>query len=447
MWLAAFGIGPAVTWSATTELEGTPLDRNLYTALLALGIIVLIGRAAHISRLLRANVPLILFFLYCAVSVLWSDYPLVSAKRWIKSLADITLVLIVLTDSDPLEAIKRLLKRAGFIIVPLSILVIKYYPEIGVKYGHSEGKRVVIGLAWDKNTLGAITLLFGLGFLWRFLNAYRDRRGVCRTRQLLVHGALLAMVMWLFAHANSMTSFLCFILVSGVIVAMSISSLARRPPIATTLTVLVLLIVAVPLVFSVGTDLFHVVGRDGTLTGRTGIWDEALSMVTNPVLGSGFESFWLKVTLDEGRSFHLNEAHNGYLEVYLNLGIVGICLLAVVVLSGYRNVMRVLRQDPEPGILFLGFWVVCLTYSMTEAGFRMMNLVWICFLMASTVAPEAFGRLVKASPVTPTPGSPVLLTVRDSAWYSRPPVGPGSPDTASSFRYKSPVPAKGSKRS
>jgi O-antigen ligase len=113
-------------------------------------------------------------------------------------------------------------------------------------------------------------------------------------------------------------------------------------------------------------------------------------MVRNPAFGAGFESFRLRVTLDEGRSFHLNEAHNGYLEVYLNLGWVGVCFLACVILNGYLNVMRVLRGHPEAGVLLLGYWLVCLTYSMTEAGFRMMNPMWICFLLASTVAPEAF---------------------------------------------------------
>jgi len=398
MWLAAFGIGPAVTWSATTELEGTPLDRNLYTALLALGIIVLIQRGAKVGRILRGNVPIILFFLYCAISVSWSDYPMVSSKRWIKSLGDMVLVLIVLTDPDPLQAIKRILKRAGFVVVPLSILVIKYFPEIGVKYGHFEGKRVVIGLTYDKNTLGAITLLFGVGFLWRLLAGYRDRNDLYRKRHMLVHSILLTMVVWIFLHANSMTSLLCFILVSGVVLTTSILSFARKPVVVTTLIASVLLAVAVPLVFNIGTDVFQVVGRDGTLTGRTGIWEDTMSMVTNPILGAGFESFWLRVTLDEGRSFHLNEAHNGYLEVFLNLGWIGLGLLALMIGSGYRNVIRVLRQNSEAGILLLGYWLVCVTYSMTEAGFRMMNLVWICFLLASTAAPEAFERLVRSVP-------------------------------------------------
>ena len=49
--------------------------------------------------------------------------------------------------------------------------------------------------------------------------------------------------------------------------------------------------------------------------------------VENPLLGAGFENFWVgerQVTLG---GLGGNQAHNGYLEIYLNLGWVGILLL------------------------------------------------------------------------------------------------------------------------
>src|SRR2546426_6524772 len=54
-WLAAFGMGPAVTWSVSAELEGRPLDRNLYAALLVFGVIVLVRRGQEVGGILRAN--------------------------------------------------------------------------------------------------------------------------------------------------------------------------------------------------------------------------------------------------------------------------------------------------------------------------------------------------------------------------------------------------------
>ena len=390
-WLAAFGMGQAVTWSVSAELEGSPLDRNLYTALLVFGVVVLVRRGRKVGSLLRANVPIVLFFLYCAASVLWSDYPVVSFKRWIKAVGDLVMVMIVLTDPDRLAAIKRLLARTGFLLVPVSILVIKYYPAIGVHYSPAEGKQIITGLTNDKNALGAICLLFGLGFLWRFLAAYRDREGTHRTRHLIVHGTLLAMVMWLFSKANSMTSLLCFVLASTLIVATSVPALARKRAVVNLLVAAALAVAALPLFLDIGTGLLKTVGRDATFTGRTEIWKEVLAVDTSPILGAGFESFWLGAPLDgprHGRSWHVNEAHNGYLEVYLNLGWVGIVLLAVVIVTGYRNVIGMLRRDPEAGGLRLAYLVVGLTYSFTEAGFRTMSLVWICFLLAAIAVPR-----------------------------------------------------------
>ena len=397
-------MGQAMTWSASAELEGNPLDRNLYTALLVCGVIVLVRRRQEVGRLLRANVPIVLFFLYCAASVLWSDYPEVSFKRWIKAVGDLVMVMIVLTDPDRLAAMKRLLARASFLVVPLSILVIKYYPAIGVHYELAEGKRVINGLANDKNALGASCLLFGLGFLWRFLAAYRDREGTHRTRHLIVHGTLLAMVMWLFSKANSMTSLLCFMLASGLIVAISVPALARKRAVVNLLVVTVLAIVPLTLFLDTGTDLLQTVGRDATLTGRTEIWKDALAIHTSPIWGAGFESFWLGAPLDglgSGRWWHVNEAHNGYLEVYLNLGWVGVVLLAVVIVIGYQNAIGMLRRHPEAGGLLLAYWVVGLTYSFTEAGFRMMNLVWISFLLAAIAVPKRSAPQISRASVIP----------------------------------------------
>jgi O-antigen ligase len=87
--------------------------------------------------------------------------------------------------------------------------------------------------------------------------------------------------------------------------------------------------------------------------------------------------------------FHPNEAHNGYLEVFLNLGWTGVALLALVMIKGYRNSASAFRRDPELGRLRLAYFLAGAAYSFTEAGFRLMNPVWIVFLFSITVVPEA----------------------------------------------------------
>ena len=75
------------------------------------------------------------------------------------------------------------------------------------------------------------------------------------------------------------------------------------------------------------------------LTGRTDLWKQCLAIAGNPLVGTGFESFWLGWRIqriwDENVGIRLNEAHNGYLELYLQLGWCGVALLAVGLARGY----------------------------------------------------------------------------------------------------------------
>jgi hypothetical protein len=80
-------------------------------------------------HLCATSVVLVLVF-YCAASIFWSDYPDVAFKRCSKLLGTFRMVLIVLTSADPVRAIKTVVTRLGLLLIPLSILPIKYYPVI-----------------------------------------------------------------------------------------------------------------------------------------------------------------------------------------------------------------------------------------------------------------------------------------------------------------------------
>jgi len=145
-----------------------------------------------------------------------------------------------------------------------------------------------------------------------------------------------------------------------------------------------------------GGNLVGTLGRNLTLTGRTAIWKQVVDMAGNPLFGTGFESFWLGDRLREmwrnNPGARLNEAHNGYLEVYLNLGWFGVTLLAVLIVTGYRNVIVALRRDRHVGGLKLAYFVAAVIYSLTEAGFRMVSPIWFFFLLATTAVPKTSVR-------------------------------------------------------
>jgi exopolysaccharide production protein ExoQ len=84
----------------------------------------------------------------------------------------------------------------------------------------------------------------------------------------------------------------------------------------------------------------------------------------------------------------VNEAHNGYIEVYLNLGWVGVALLGGLIISGYRRIVPAVRRQSQDGSLRMAYWMVGIAYNFSEAGFKMMNPVWVLFLLSIAILPS-----------------------------------------------------------
>jgi O-antigen ligase len=203
--------------------------------------------------------------------------------------------------------------------------------------------------------------------------------------------------------ADSVTSFGCFLIGGGLIAVTSLPGLARKPTAVHLLVVGIISLCLFALFLDADAGLVQAIGRDATLTGRTLLWNELLRMNTSPWLGVGFESFWLgerAAYFWETYWWRPNQAHNGYLEVFLDLGWIGVALLSFMMAWGYRNVVGSLRRDPELGRLRLAYFVVAVLYNLTEAAFKVMHPVWIVFLLAITVVPKPPRREDRWSPST-----------------------------------------------
>ncbi len=376
--------GPAVS-VAQQYTDGSPIDAAIYGVLIVAGVVVLNFRSNRVKRFLQANVPLLLFFAYCAFSIAWSDYSFIALKRWAKSVGDLVMLMVVLTDRDSQSAIRRLFTSVAFVLLPLSVLFIKCYPDLGSAFNPEDGTMMYFGVTTFKNLLGMISMVFALSSLWSFIGAYGERGMPNRAGHLIAHGAMVGTAMWLIVTADSMTSLACFVLAGSVMVLSSQRWVARRPG---SLHAIVSTAIGLPLfalfLNTVGT-LLHSLGRDATLTGRTSIWKAVLSQHTNPLLGTGLESFWLGRRLEAVWNMSVNgiqEAHNGYIELYLNLGWVGLLLLGWLIVSGYRNAFTAFRSNASNGRLRLGYLTAALVFSLTEAGFRMLSPIWFTFLLA-----------------------------------------------------------------
>jgi O-antigen ligase len=371
----------------------SPVDAGLALVLFALAMITLIFRRRKVTSLLRESRVILLFYSYAALSVLWSELPYVTFKHWIKGIEDVFIVLVVLTDDTPVLALKRIFIRAGFLLTYLSVLVGLYYPALGRRYTKG-GAPEFIGISVQKNQLGQTCLIFGLGLLWCLLTAYRDRTSAGRGQRLLTFVLTMGTVAWLLNRCRSLTSTVCLVLGSGLIALAGRSSKRAKPARVHLLVAAALTIALVPLF--VAPSLVETMGRDTTFSGRTEIWSLLVSIVKYPLLGAGYETFLCGPRLIElvhifGYDFQ--EAHNGYLEIYLNLGWIGVSLFTWLLIDGYRKIVAGLPSNPLAGSLRLAFFVAVLIEGLTEAPFRMMTPTWFALLWAIMSATEATSSL------------------------------------------------------
>ena len=131
--------------SADAYSEGSPVDRAVFFALILAGAVVLSKRKIDWNLLLSKNSVLAIYLLYCLMSIAWTDEPFVLFKRWIKDLGNPIMALVILTEQRPYEAVGAILRRLAFLLIPLSFLFVRYYPELGRTY-HADGSPMYTGV-------------------------------------------------------------------------------------------------------------------------------------------------------------------------------------------------------------------------------------------------------------------------------------------------------------
>jgi exopolysaccharide production protein ExoQ len=408
-----FGISP----TAYEKTEGSPFDAAVFGVLLTVAIGIVIRRKSRTRTLLLANWPILIYFLFGLVSITWSYDPGITFKHWIKAIGDVAMVLVIATDAQPVAAIRRLVSRIGMLLFPTSVLFIKYFDNLGRGYT-DDGLRMNTGVTTNKNSLGLIVLVISLVVLWNVRSLLAHKNEPNRSRRLVAQGTLLAFGLMLFWMADCSTGKACFVLGSLLIIVLNLRQIRRRPARAHVLNLGILLAATFAFLLGGQADVANALGRESKMSGRTEIWEAVIPAVPNSVVGAGFESFWIspsvqifqRTLLDSGwyppLVRVLNEAHNGYIEVYLNLGWIGIFLIALILAGGYLRAYRAFQRDHELGSLFLAYIAVGVVYSITEAGFRFMSLSWIFLLLAvfsaSGVTSGLFGRKESKIPASPS---------------------------------------------
>jgi hypothetical protein len=392
--------------SADGLLEGSPMDRNVFLFLLILGVLVLLKRRVGWGLVARHNRWIAAFFLFTAISILWSDFPFTAFKRWHKVFGHVVMALIVWTERDPDRAVASLLRRCSYVLILISVVFIKYFPDLGRTYSAWEFELLVTGITTNKNLLGNTCLIVGLFFV-STLSMPRQARAHSPPGDYYIDAGFLILTLWVLLKADSATSLLCLLIGSAVVLV------TRMPAISRNFSVLLVGAVAILGVLQVSLNLKDMVitalGRDVTLTGRTELWDVLWDFQTNVLFGAGFESFWLGERIDRLWAMYWwkpNQAHNGFFETYLNIGLVGLCLQCGMMLSGYRKVRQKMLaidcsgETPSIGLAVarfsLAYMIVLTLYNMTEATFKALHLSFFVFFLVATYYPSPSERGTEA---------------------------------------------------
>jgi exopolysaccharide production protein ExoQ len=394
IWLLLLGSRPLSWWAwfffgvggASSDLDGSWMDRTFYSALIVLSVRVLIRRRFSWQSILRKNRGLVIFYGFLFLTIFWAAYPIPTFKRWVKEIGAIPVLLILLTESNPIEAIKTVFTRCAFVLFSFSVLVIRYIPELGRSYESAGGFAQITGVTPQKNSLGETVMVFGLVVIWQLLDLMEKRPRNFFKAPALQWTITLLMALWLLHECDSKTAIVCFAVGAVLLAATKISFLERRR------SAVVWLVLVAPVTFYLLDNVFNIsqpilaaLGRNPTLTNRTEIWKAVEAHPVNPVLGCGYLNYWdihRSVQL-EGGEVTLKTAHNGYLETYLDGGWCGVFVLAIMLLKvGRAQVSSFVQKQPAGG-LCLAFFCMTLLNNISESIFARRGPLWSAFLLTA----------------------------------------------------------------
>lgn len=382
--LLSTGAGFALSFTGSGA-GSQPLVLLLWLVAYAVGGALLIDTVVRLRR--RPHIPawILLFIVLAATSTFWSESPSVTLRRSF-ALAGTTLVGLAIADRLRPVGMLETVRRVGLLIAVVSLLLYVVRDPRALDEVHATLRGIVI----SKNTLGRI---MAVGLITTACLAYLERR---RWRTYLASAAPMAIALALTDSAGG--------LLLSIIGISAIASLAiwrsRRDRLALCTVVaagLGFAILAFPNGIS-AEDVTQVSGRDTTLTGRTEIWEESLLAARErPLSGYGFGAFWglggggvesdAAARIRARLAVPVANAHSGFLDVTLDLGIPGAVVAAFVLLAIVKRAAHDGRAGQVDGGLFRAVVAgILLVSTATESGLLQENAFLTVLLVVAAAA-------------------------------------------------------------
>jgi exopolysaccharide production protein ExoQ len=378
----------------------------LYVNLLFLFGFVLAGHR-QILAVLKKNMLIVAMLALGVCSALWSASPKITLQMCIE-VGLCTFFGCFLATRYTTERLMRLLMFMGAIAALLSIFFALALPNYGVFQGYA-------GHAWQgicnhKNTLG-ISMAFLLTPALFSQSYGRGRR--------LAYGVLLLFLVYMSQSRGAWFDTI------GMLMFVGWLSLIRRVR-GRELKLLLFFtatvgVASLALVVHFWPILATLIGKDSSMTGRTGIYTEVWrSVVKHPLLGYGFGGFWFPGSLESQRVGlalrwpNIGYSENGFLELALQTGFIGVGLLVAMLAKAVVQGIRLLRSpqySPRIGWFLTILFLAALTN--IDAGWFMTadTLDWALIVIACVGLNEEMGRLHEGREYSQSgPQSPLIQT-------------------------------------
>lgn len=385
--------GTVTTMAAYLGLIGggdSPRQLFLPPIYIGSGFIVLLHPAGLISAVRRNPAAAVLTAL-AIVSCIWSAAPMLTLRRGLL-LVGLTLFAVHLVTRFSRRDILRLLTRTVGIIVLLSLVFVVFVPGRGISHGLHEGAWT--GIYSDKNFFGRImalgTIVFAAGAI-----TTEDHRRIAWLGAALCAG--------LTVMSDSATA---MVALAAALAVIPLAPVLRARGLILTSAVLagaVVIATAAAMLLSNLDAAAAALGKSGTLSGRLPLWQAlAAAVAERPLLGHGYDAFWVN---DGGAPSALEftvtgdwavwHAHNGFIQLALELGLAGVVLCLVACAAAIRRATMRMRNTGGPKEAWpLALLVFVLVTSISESVLlRYSGLWWVLFLVvAFGPAPDGGGH-------------------------------------------------------
>lgn len=315
------------------------------TAIYTCGAFLILVRWKRVLGAARTVWPILLLAALAPMSVAWSTLPMLTLRRSALVMAS-TWIAIYLGERYTMDKFARLLAQTICLMMIATVVLYFVAPVYVMDVTHQGAWR---GLSGHKNNFGEYMALSVVLLL------------LVRFRQLQwLRFVFLGMACVLLFLSHSATSLVACALMVAAMPFWRVARLEGKQRVPIYIVGALIFLQAGYFLARNTALLLQMVGRDPTFTGRTKLWALILTAIQkHPLLGYGFDTFFTglkgeSLSVLVGAGWLVPAAHNGFLELWLGLGLLGLCVFLYAFIQSFRRAIEYIRLEPGP----LAFWPV-----------------------------------------------------------------------------------------